>query len=489
MSLTQKIWLLMTVPFVVAIVAYLAATRPFRRELLFREASRELRDDANTLQAALASGVVEADRADLAALIESVSHSERVLGVALYSSDGSFLESSKDFPDRAVADDLARRALQSKNDVSTVSETGNTDVLQHAIPLGAAGPATNGVVVVFRDIGYVDHALWDWNVKLATVGLLSAIAILVASRMLVRRLVEAPLKEVMSGVARVSEGRLESDVPARRDDELGTLARSFNEMTSKLRVARAAVEEEHARRAALETRIRHLQTLAVAGEVAASLAHEIGSPLNVILGRTRMMAARPDTSAPARQELETIGAQTERIARTVQKLLRLSRPARQILEDIDIRAAAEETITFIAPECRNRKIATSVVCDASSPPKVRADRDQITQILFNLCHNAMQAQPNGGRIDIKIARVDLNGRNGAAIEVSDAGPGIAPSVKGRIFDPFVTTKETEGGNGLGLAIVDGMVRELGGVVEADDGPEGGACFRIKLPALASEKAA
>jgi signal transduction histidine kinase len=489
MSLSQKIWLLMTVPFVVAILAYVAATRPFRRELLFREANRELRDDATTIQAALASGVVDHND-DLAAFVESVSHSELVLGVALYSSDGTFLASSKSFPDRAQADELARQALQSKADVSkVVEEASGMDVLQHAIALSAAGPATNGVVVVFRDISYVDRALWDWNVKLATVGLISAIAMLLASRILVRRLVESPLKEVMSGVSRVAEGQLESDVPSARNDELGTLARAFNDMTSRLRVARSAVEQEHAQRAALEARMRHLQTLAVAGEVAASLAHEIGSPLNVILGRTRLMAARPETSDAARAELETIGAQTERISRTVQKLLRLSRPARQILEDIDIRAVAEDTISFIAPECRNRRISTSIACTTPSPPKVRADRDQITQILFNLCHNAMQAQPKGGRIDIKIGRTDLEGRTGAVIEVTDAGPGIAPAVKGRIFDPFVTTKENEGGNGLGLAIVDGMVRELGGVVEADDGPEGGACFRIRLPALASEKAA
>ncbi len=481
MSLTQKIWLLVTAPFVVAIVVYLSATRPFRRQLLFHEAAREVRDDAATLQAALASGVVEPDREDLAPLIEAVSHSELVLGVALYSADGHFLAASKDFPDREVADGLAAQALANKGDVSDVRELGKTTILEHAIRLDQAGPATHGVVVVIRDIGYVDDALWMWNLKLAIAAAATVLVMMFVTRFLVHRVLGVPLAEVMSGVARVGKGDLAVDVPAKTTDELGRLAISFNDMTRKLREARASVEEEHERRAALETRIRRLQTLAVAGEVAASLAHEIGSPLNVILGRTRMMAARTDTTEQSRAELETIGAQTERISRVVQRLLRLSRPSRAISEDVDVAAVAEDTLSFIAPECRNRKIVT--ILDAREKPRVRADRDQITQILFNLCHNAMQAQPNGGRIEVRLGMVEVLGRPFAEMQVLDAGPGIDPAVKGRLFDPFVTTKEGEGGSGLGLAIVDGLARELGGVVEVDDGVSGGACFRVRLPSV------
>jgi signal transduction histidine kinase len=290
---------------------------------------------------------------------------------------------------------------------------------------------------------------------------------------------------VLTGVEQVSAGHLDVRVPDQRSDELGRLARSFNTMTGSLRTARARVDEESTQRAVLEGRMRQLQTLAAAGEVAASLAHEIGSPLNVILGRTRMMAARPDTSANTKRDLEIVAAQTERITRVVRKLLDISRPPKGRVEQVDVREVVEETLAFIQPECKKRRIAQSSSFDPDAPARVLADRDQLVQIVFNLCHNAIQAQSEGGRIDVRVKRAaePISGAPALAIEVADSGPGVPAELRGRIFDPFVTTKKGEGGTGLGLAIVDGMVRELGGRVTVDDSPGGGACFRVEIPAV------
>jgi signal transduction histidine kinase len=306
---------------------------------------------------------------------------------------------------------------------------------------------------------------------------------LLLARHLVRRIVEEPLAQVVDGVEKVAAGGLEVHVPDQRRDELGRLAKSFNAMTESLRAARAAAQDESATRAALEARVRHVQTLAAAGEVAASLAHEIGSPLNVILGRARMMAARADTSAATKRDLEIVAEQTERITRVVRKLLEISRPSRGRVEEVDLQSVVDETLAFVAPECKKRGIVTSSRA-SGGPQRVLADRDQLVQIVFNLCHNAIQAQPGGGRIDVTLERVaeGLGGAPNVVLTVTDAGPGVAPEVRGRVFDPFVTTKE--GGTGLGLAIVDGAVRELGGRVEVDDAPGGGACFRVTLPAAA-----
>jgi signal transduction histidine kinase len=230
--------------------------------------------------------------------------------------------------------------------------------------------------------------------------------------------------------------------------------------------------------------MRQLQTLAAAGEVAASLAHEIGSPLGVILGRTRMIAARSDTSDASRADLEIVAAQTERITRVVQRLVSLSRPPRGKIEEVEVRGVVDETLAFIAPECRKRSIVTSFQVSPEAPPRVRGDRDQLVQIVFNLCHNAIQAQPDGGRIDVQLAAATHGPTAEAALvlEVADKGPGVDPALRGRIFDPFVTTKQA--GTGLGLAIVDGMVRDLGGRVEVDDAEGGGARFRVVIPVAA-----
>jgi len=487
-TLTQKIWLLVTVPFVVALATYLIATRPFRRELLLAEASRDARDDVVVLQSAITKGLIdEKDRvADLTALTESIAQAERVIGLAVYGVNGEPLAESQGIRGNPRVRELAHRALASHGEVREIR--GRPPHLEHAFLLDKTGSIA--VCVVIRDIGYVDALVGTWTRTLLYVGLASVLLILVLSRPLVRRIVGTPLEQVVSGVEHVAAGQLDVRVPDQRSDELGRLARSFNAMTESLSSARARVDEQTAQRAALEARMRQLQTLAAAGEVAASLAHEIGSPLNVILGRTRMMAARADTAENTKRDLEIVAAQTERITRVVRKLLDISRPAKGKHELVDVHAVIEETLAFIEPECKKRRIKQKSSVESDAPTKVLADRDQLVQIVFNLCHNAIQAQPNGGLIDVRMKRStdSISGAPSLAIEVVDAGPGVPAEVRGRIFDPFVTTKKGEGGTGLGLAIVDGMVRELGGKVTVDDAPGGGACFRVEIPAAMVKKA-
>jgi signal transduction histidine kinase len=476
-NLTQKIWLLITVPFVIALAAYLVATRPFRRDLLVHQASREAQDDVLVLEAAFAKGLIDGHQ-DLTAMADSISASKGVVGVAVFSQSGEKLAGSKGVQNLDLAP-LARRALDIQGPVSELHERPTT-ILEHAFPLRSAGTAA--VAVVVRDIAYVDTLVASWTKNLLYVGLFFIFAMMLLSGPLVARIVGNPLRDMVMGVEDVAAGKLDAKVPDKRSDELGRLARSFNAMTESLRTARAQVEEETASRAALEGRMRHLQTLAAAGEVAASLAHEIGSPLGVILGRTRMIAARADTSEASRSDLEIVAAQTERITRVVQRLVSVSRPPRGKIEDVELRAVVEETLAFLAPECKKRGITTKVSSEESTY-KIRADRDQMVQIVFNLCHNAIQAQPNGGKIEVKLARLSVETAGEEQpmllLEVADAGPGIDPSVRGKIFDPFVTTKRA--GTGLGLAIVDGMVRDLGGGVEVDEGDSGGARFRVRIP--------
>lgn len=475
MTLTQKIWLLVTIPFVVAILAYLTATRPFRRELLLTEASRDARDDVVVLQTAIDRGLVdEAERvADLVALTEAIAQAERVVGVAVFAPTGELLAASAGVRADPRVPEFARRALAKHGEVREI--IGSSQLI-HAFLLAKGN--REAVAVVVRDVGYIDKIVGSWTRTLLLVGCAFAAAMLLLSGPLVSRIVGAPLNVVVDAVEKVAAGQLETRVPDDRRDELGRLARSFNAMTESLRGARARVEEESANRAALEARMRRLQTLAAAGEVAASLAHEIGSPLNVILGRARMVASRPDSSDATKRDLEIVATQTERITRVVRKLLDISRPPKGKLEQVDVREVVEETLAFVAPDCKKRGIVTGSVTAEDTPRRILADRDQLVQIVFNLVHNAMQAQPKGGRIDVELR---TNADRALCLEVRDAGPGVDPEMRGRVFDPFVTTKRSEGGTGLGLAIVDGMVRELGGRVEVDDAPEGGACFRVVIP--------
>lgn len=491
MTVTQRIWILVAAPFFLAVTAYLVATRPLRRELLLREASREVRDDVVVLQSAVTHGVVD-DRASLLGLVNALSHSERVLSVAVVGADGVVVASAGTLPPEAgdlYSNELVARARTARGETSEVRENGPRPLLVHAVPLDVPAVTQGAVVVVTRDIGYVDDLVKSWNRKLLAIGIGIALALILATRPLLHKFIGEPLEAVVSGVERVAHGELEVAVPADRRDELGRLARAFNAMTRSLAAAHEREEEQRASRAELEAKLRTVQTLAAAGEIAASLAHEIGSPLNVILGRARMIADRPDTSETTRADLKSIAAQTERISRTIEAFLRVGRPPRAPASEIDVQEVVDETIAFLGSEARKRRIALRVVRAEAPGPRVLADRDRLTQIVFNLCLNAMQAQPNGGSLEVRLGRVAEAGRPLVELAVSDAGPGVPSEIRGRIFDPFFSTKRSgeagDGGSGLGLAIVDGMVRELGGTVDADDADAaagGGACFRVRLPA-------
>lgn len=482
MTLTQKIWLLVTVPFVVALATYLIATRPFRRELLVTEASRDARDDVVVLQSAITKGLIdEKDRInDLTALTESIAQAERVIGIAVYGIDGQPLAESSGIKGNGRVRELAERALRERREIRDIR--GRPPHLEHAFLLDKTGSIA--VCVVIRDIGYVDALVGAWTRTLFYIAIGSVLVMLLISGPLVRRIVGTPLQQVVTGVGQVAEGKLDVRVPDTRRDELGLLARSFNAMTESLRTARARVDAETTQRAALEARMRQLQTLAAAGEVAASLAHEIGSPLNVILGRTRMMAARADTADKTKRDLEIVAQQTERITRVVRKLLDISRPPKGRVEQVDVREVVEETLAFIQPECKKRRITQSSTVDADAPARVLADRDQLVQIVFNLCHNAIQAQPEGGKIDVRIRRAEesISGAPALAIEVRDSGPGVPAELRGRIFDPFVTTKPSGEGTGLGLFISREIVQGLGGHIHVESEPGRGTSMRVVLPA-------
>lgn len=477
-SLATRIWLLISVPFVVAIFAYLAVTRPFRRDLLLAEAARDARDDVHVMEAAIARGLIDEkdQQADLTALAESVAHGENVVAVGLYGKDAALLAGSAQLAAHPGMDAVARDALAKGMEINRLREDG-APLLEHALPLKRAGKVA--VAVVLRDISYVDRLVGAWTRSLVLVGAAFSLTVFLLARPMVRRFLGAPLERLVHGVEQVSAGDLAVRVPDNRKDELGRLAVAFNEMTANLQAARARVDEQNEARVALEGHLRRLSTLAAAGEMAASLAHEIGSPLGVILGRTRMMASREGTPEPTRRDLGIVGEQTERITRVVQRLLDVTRPPKQRIERVPLEAVAADVLAFLAPECKKRKIKTELRVDQEGA--VQASRDQLFQVLFNLCHNAVQAQPDGGALSVSLARTG----DDVEIRVRDAGPGVPADLRGRIFDPFVSTKG-DAGTGLGLAIVAGLVRELGGHVAVEDvpSPEHGACFVVTLPGVA-----
>jgi signal transduction histidine kinase len=486
MRLVDRYWLMLTAPVVVCLGVYGVLGARFHRQRMLAEAETEVRETATLLGEAVTALPVDVEVDELHALAERLTRDTRVLGIGVYGPDGRWVGGSRVALDhRRDLDPIVRAALRQRGDRREQRALGGREALVRVELVRPSQATLVGAVVVIRDLAYLRDALRAWGVQLAAVaGLLSVAMALLAAR-LARSMTE-PVERLIEGVSRVAAGDLETVVPA-SSDELRRLGDAFNALTRSLKGARERLSGEQAARAELEVELLRAQMLAVAGQVAASLGHEIGSPLNVILGRARVAAERDDVPPDIGASLQSIAAQCERITRVLSQFLSLSRPTPRRADDrCDVGAVAREATTFLEHECRRSRVRVALRVEEGAALRVEAPHDRMFQVVFNLCLNAVQAQPEGGRLDVAVSRADEGGRAMVRATVRDAGPGLAEAIRGKVFDPFFSTRIGSGGTGLGLAVVAGLVKELGGRVVVDDAdgdPElPGASFTVWLPA-------
>ena len=212
------------------------------------------------------------------------------------------------------------------------------------------------------------------------------------------------------------------------------------------------------------------------GRLAAGIAHEIGTPLNIISGRAEMMLVRVDEESSMAGRLKTICAQIDRIARLVRQLLDFSRADNEERQAVWLKAVLAETLPLVETRSMKRR-ATIVnrVGDLKRP--ILASFHQLQQVVLNLILNAVDAEAN----EIILEATAVEGEDTVLLSVTDDGAGIPSDKLETIFEPFYTTKPRGEGTGLGLAVVRGIVRDHGGSIHAERLPEGGTAFHIRLP--------
>ena len=362
-----------------------------------------------------------------------------------------------------------------------------------AIPLHNAMPGHPqrgivGFLGLTRDSGYIDREVMQTAWRLLPLLLLGVLFFGVGVYLLLVSGVVTPLRRLIDAIDAVSKGDLSRALLPEKDDEIGSLAGRFNAMTNYLREARAEEAQANAARLSMETRLRHSEKLATMGQMAAEIAHEVGTPLNVIGGRARSLARRSQDPAEVQKNARIIGVQVERITKIIRQVLDFSRKSRPTLSQVDVRQVVAESLEFIDEICKRQRIETAV---AASPdlPSIPGDPGEIQQVCLNLLMNALHAMPQGGRLTIRLYQLDRRKEGLAlappvsylAIEVEDTGNGIPAADRERIFEAFFTTKDTGEGTGLGLAVAKGIVKDHDGWIEVDDHPERGAIFRVFLP--------
>ncbi len=309
---------------------------------------------------------------------------------------------------------------------------------------------------------------------------------------LASRFVSRPITKLLRGIDDVAKGDLSHVILSERDDEIGQIATRFNEMTFSLRESRAETQRQNDEKFALEQRLGQTEKLATIGQLAAEIAHEVGTPLNVIAGRAKSIKRKASDPATVEKNAEIVAEQTARITRIIQRLLDFTR--RKVgttgKAEVNVNELSLTTMELLAGQFSAAKIKTRLE-RAEGLPRVAGDADRLQQVLINLLLNAVQAMPEGGAIAVETSEVKRT-RPGLedggseqkfiSFAVKDTGVGVPEDIRDKIFDPFYTTKEGSGGTGLGLAVCSGIVKEHDGWIEIESNKGGGTVFRVYLPA-------
>ena len=301
--------------------------------------------------------------------------------------------------------------------------------------------------------------------------------------------VNRPLRRLTEAARRIGTGDFSTAVTVSGRDELAELSETIDQMRSQLAEARAA--QQAANEAKLEAleKLRHTERLATLGRLSAGMAHELGTPLNVIAGRAKLIAGQDLSADDTRCSARIIGQQAERMTAIMRQLLDFARRGQARKQSVELNGLVQGVVELLAPTARKQSVELEWKA-AEETLTVDADPGQLQQVLLNLAMNGIQAMPDGGRLELRLEPQGELIRPGSeapqpgrwcGIRVADQGQGIAGEDLPHIFDPFFTTKDIGQGTGLGLSIAYGIVEEHGGWIEVVSTPGEGSLFSVFLP--------
>jgi PAS domain S-box-containing protein len=278
-----------------------------------------------------------------------------------------------------------------------------------------------------------------------------------------------------SGVTNRRMGQLGTVMGLRADGEEFPVEAAISQVTVQGKQFFTSILRDISERTRLEEQLRRTERVAELGTVASGMAHEIGTPMNVILGRAEYLMDRV-TDESVKKGLETIVAQVERITRVMNQLLTFARRKPPQSGPVSLQAVIQNSLEMFHERLANHHVQVVTHIDPHCPSAL-ADSDQMSQVLINLIMNAVHAMPEGGTLRLGLARE----KDMVKLTVSDTGHGIPRQVVDRIFDPFFTTKEFGKGTGLGLTVVKGIIEEHHGVITVESEEGKGTVFTLLLP--------
>jgi len=294
----------------------------------------------------------------------------------------------------------------------------------------------------------------------------------IAGAVFLARRITRPLHRLVEGTVRIAKGDFSQAIVDTSRDEVGDLARSFNDMTSQLVHTRERMEDANRRL------VQH-EKLASIGRMAATIAHEIRNPLTSVKLNIQKVAEEESFAETIKAHLGLSLEGIDQIERFIKELLNFTRVQELSLERWPVAQIVEESLKMIHEALDQKRIVVERACDPGLP-SILADADKLRQVFLNVLRNAHEALGSGGKISITCDTVDEGRRRMVRVRIADNGPGIAEKDRPNIFEPFYTTKPS--GFGLGLANARKIVEQHNGTIAVGKKRGRGSAFVILIPA-------
>ncbi len=406
--------------------------------------------------------------------LQSVFHIERVYGAYVYDIQGQRIAAVGAVePDRQEFDVLQK--VESGEREGRYEKIQGRRVYSYFVPLFDTSEKSIGLLQVIRRKSDFESSIYWLRYGMAAsifvTGLcLSGLVLFGFHKALGRYFIR-----LAQSMSRVESGDHSHRARPEGPKEIASLAKSLNSLLdSRDRSAKEIAERRDAQQV-LESKLRQNEKMAAVGRLAAGVAHELGAPLSLIDGKAQRCLRKSDLSTNLAESFQDIRRQVQRMSDIIRQLLDFGKGSMQQRRWTNAAYLAESAVKTVWKETEGR-----VECFAEGPepgPSLYVDPLRIEQALVNLLRNAVQFETS--------TRVRLTWEQAANQEVvfrvEDDGPGIAPDIQPRLFEPFFSTRKNAQNTGMGLPVVHGIVQEHGGTIQIIDSELGGAGFRISLP--------
>jgi signal transduction histidine kinase len=422
------------------------------------------------LQKAFRNALRDRQVEDVANTLAALTSIEPTVAIFVYDEEGAVVATSKGAQASKVTDSLFERARSSQTPILEFDREDMPTRLRLGIRLREESVGQSSGIVLERPLPELQKDLAASRRYIASSTALFILVVVALTWFLSQRYVGKPLEQLVADMHKLSGTSQGVDNPTL--DEVGEARAEFDRLVVALDAARARTKEEIEARHNVERGLERADKLISLGQLSALMAHEIGSPLQILEGRARSLLKNPGDAEVTRRVADLLVEQTERITRIVGQMLSITRRRAPERKPLDARQSVKRVLSLLELEAERRGVQLAL--NSKDPQQVHADADQLQQVVLNLVRNALEVSPRGAKVTVTLG----GDEKALSLTVSDEGPGVVGEIREQLFEPFFTTKPE--GTGLGLSVVRSIVQEHQGEVRVADVPKG-CTIEVKLP--------